>query len=85
MQVFGLLLAFLICTKRENILSPLRRNNFELKFEVLFKDLKDDKFPLFYFIFFGRRLAIVLVLMFLKIPVLALVISGILNLAVLFI
>ena len=79
------LLSFWLCLKRDKIANQEEKIRFESKISILFKELKETKFPLFYFIFFLRRLIIVICLNFITIPSIKLSISATLSLAVNFI
>ena len=78
-------LSLRLCLKRDKILNKEEKELFESKFSILFKEMKENNFPLFYFIFFIRRIVIVISLSFINIPSIKLSISAILSLAVKFI
>ena len=78
-------LSIWLCFKREKILNLEVKEKFESKFNVLFAELKEGNFPLFYFWFFFKRVCLMVIVNWVSIPILRLTISFILSLAVIFI
>ena len=76
------LLSLWLCLTRDKFINQEEKKVFESKFNILFKELKETEFPLFYFIFIVRRFIIVIILNFSTIPTINLSISAILSLAV---
>ena len=81
-QIATFSLSYILCTKRSKIINEDEKTKFESKFNVLFNELKENNFPLFYFLFFIRRLLLVMILNLIPSPIMKLTFSAILSLAV---
>ena len=81
-QVFIFLFCFYLCFKRSKISNEEEKKNFELRFKVLFDELKENTFPLYYFLFFIRRLTLVIIVNLITNSIIRLTLSAILSLAV---
>ena len=77
-------LSLRLCLKRDKIENQEEKKVFESKFNIFFKELKENNFPLFYFIFFIRRIIIVISMNFITVPGIKLSISAISSLSVSF-
>ena len=81
-QILTFSISFILCIKRSKIENEEEKKKFESKFNVLLNELKENNFPLFYFIFFIRRFLLVMIVNFIPIPIMKLAFSAILSFAV---
>ena len=81
-QIIAFFITIVLCIKRSKIENEDEKKKFESKFNVLLYELKENSFPLFYFIFFIRRILLVMILNFVPIPIMKLAFSTILSFGV---
>ena len=74
-----------LCFKSSQIDDYVEKEKYEKKFKVIVGELKGDQLPLFYFIFFVRRVLLMIFINFGIFPTLRLILSSTLELSVILI